>query len=386
MKQKISAFYYIKNNKRRIAVLVISLSLFFIAIYIASFLLSTTSETFHSVLEETTKYVQYIELDSDDLEYDFSDPDKTDIQIYMEAVRGKYDEIAPVIKECEGVLDVYIAEVEYTYIGSIVGNWYVEIPLVTESQMENMLEKMNAKLIDGRFPQSYNEVVLDRGLMKNYGYQIGDSLSQNENVKVVGVIDCEYYFGCGLANEEEAFHNPEICILLDGKISDLRAALKEKGIELEHSKMIDVKNGEVNVKDIENQISNSTSLIQIGFMVIVFILVTIVNISYLRDRQSEWCLYSSIGYGRKTIYCSILREMIFTFISSLFIAVVISLAAMKILDLVVIQNMGLKCTYFMKETLIQILSAFVVLFGLLQIPVRIEIYHIKTIDAIDDDM
>ena len=42
MSQKISAFYYIKNNKRRVSVLVTSLAMFSIVTYVSMFLLSAT--------------------------------------------------------------------------------------------------------------------------------------------------------------------------------------------------------------------------------------------------------------------------------------------------------------------------------------------------------
>lgn len=387
MPQTISAIYYIKNNKRRVAVLAVSLAMLFIVNYLAMFLLSTTTETFSAILAEATQYVQYIELKQGDIQLDVSDPEKSVKQINMEAVSQKYEEIAPKIRECEGVEEVYLAEVEYTYVGSIVGNYYVEIPLVSEPQMQKLLDKMGTTLVDGRLPQRANEVVLDMRFIKNYGYELGDCLSQNKEITIVGALDCDYYFGCGLADEGALFHNPEICVVTDGTIEDLRALLKSSGIPLEHSEFVDVAEGKKELKrDIVDVIDSSTEAIFVGFMIIVAILVIIVNISYMRDRRSEWCLYASIGYGRKTIYFSIMRELLFIFALAFMSALAVCALSMRLLDIFVVSEMGLRCTYIMPDTFIRILCAYIALFGLMQIPVSMEISRIRTIDAIDDDM
>ena len=387
MSQKISAFYYIKNNKRRVAVLAVSLAMFFIANYLMTFLLSTTTETFQKILTETTKYVQYITLNEDDLETDFSDPSKSYARIYADAVSERCKEIVPLLKECDGVEDAFMAAIAYSRVTSVVGEYTVEIPLVTREQMETLLQKTDAVLIDGRLPENADEVVLDLKLMKNYGYEVGDKLSQSSEITVVGVIDCAHYFGCGLADEAKPYTNTAICVVSDGSISDLRTVAKGQGIMLEHSDFFDVKEGKRELKEeIVDVISTSTNLISVGFMAVIFVLVIIVNISYLRDRRSEWCLYASIGYRRNTIYFSIIRELLFTFWIAILAAFLICVALMVLLDGLVIGARGLLCRFFLWDTVIEILCAYIALFGALQLPIRIEIYRIKTIDAIDDDI
>ncbi|MDE6210150.1 MAG: hypothetical protein K2M73_10835 [Lachnospiraceae bacterium] len=388
MTQKISAFYYIKNNKRRVLVLVVSLAMFFIASYLTMFLLSTTSETFKAILTENTQCVQYITLGGDDLEVYYSEAEEEYTKTYTELVLEKFEKIDSDIKRCEGIEEVFFAQVEYTRIDSIVGNYYIELPMVNEEQMNKLLKYMGADLLEGRLPEKENEVVLDTVLMKNQGYKLGDGLSQNENVTIVGVIDCGYYFGCGLADENKTVYtNPMICVVTDGSIKDLQMTLRKQGILLEYSVFIDIVNGEKNLKaDITDVIATSTNLLSVAIIVIVAILVIIVNISYMRDRRSEWCLYASIGYGRKTIYFSILRELLFTFVIAFLSAIIVCAVLMKIMDITIITELGLRCTYFMPETLMEIVCVYVFLFALMQIPVRMEIYRIKTIDAIDDDM
>ena len=388
MSQKIPAFYYIKNNKRRVSVLVVSLAMFFIITYMSMFLLSTTSETFRSVLTESTKYIQYILLTDKDLDIDAGIlQDGITEEDYMDAVNKKYNSIKGDFKKCKGIEDVFIVQTEYAYVTSIVGNYYIEIPMTNKKQMDMLLKHMGAELADGHLPEKKDEVVLDRKIIKNHGYKKGDTLNRNSDVKIVGIIECDYYFGCGIANNNKTFTNPELCVVTDGTVHNLEKTIEKQGVILENSEFIDLANGEKKLQDeIIDTISGSTNFIFAGIMVIVAILVVIVNISYMRDRRSEWCLYSSIGYSRKAVYYSILREMLFVFVTALLTAAVVSIILMKLLDIFLITELGLTCLYFIPETLIEILCAYIALFGILQIPVRFEIYKIKTIDAIDDDM
>ncbi len=388
MSQKIPAFYYIKNNKRRVSVLVVSLAMFFIITYMSMFLLSTTSETFRSVLTESTKYIQYILLTDKDLDIDAGIlQDGITEEDHMDAVNKKYNSIKGDFKKCKGIEDVFIVQTEYAYVTSIVGNYYIEIPMTNKKQMDILLKHMGAELADGRLPEKKDEVVLDRKIIKNHGYKKGDTLNRNSDVKIVGIIECDYYFGCGIANNNKTFTNPELCVVTDGTVHNLEKTIEKQGVILENSEFIDLANGEKKLQDeIIDTISGSTNFIFAGIMVIVAILVVIVNISYMRDRRSEWCLYSSIGYSRKAVYYSILREMLFVFVTALLTAAVVSIILMKLLDIFLITELGLTCLYFISETLIEILCAYIALFGILQIPVRFEIYKIKTIDAIDDDM
>ena len=388
MSQKISAFYYIKNNKRRVSVLVTSLAMFSIVTYVSMFLLSATSETFEDILTETSRHIQYIQLDGDDLEYNYSDKQASPEDIYNEAVNKKYDEIRNSLINSKGIEDAFVVQTEYSYVASLVGNYYVEIPMLNKTDMEKVLKHMGAVLDSGRLPEKAGEVVLDSMLIKNYGYKLGDGLSQNNDIKIVGIINCGFYFGCGMADRDNVvFYNPMICVLTDGTVRDLKNTIKKNGVFLENSKFVDLKDGEIKLQDeITSAISSSTNIIFAGIIVIVATLVVIVSISYMRDRSSEWCLYASIGYSRKAVYFSIVRELLFTFVTAFLIAVVVVILLMKILDILLITELGLQCEYFFFFILNQILCVYIALFGIMQIPVRIEIFKIKTIDAAEDFM
>lgn len=387
MPQKLSAIKYIKNNKRRTSVLIVSLGLCFVLTYLTQFLLSSTEETFHSILLENTRKIQYVNLAGSSLGLDVNN-------LSMEELLPLYDqkmrEIAERLKTHEGIKEAYYTEVLWVMITPAIGNMSCEIPLVKKTELPAVLEHFGAELKEGKLPENPGEIVMDEATMKNNGYELDGYLNENtygKVFKIVGVLDCDSYFGCGIPAEEISLSSM-IMILSEG-IDDMSAELEKEGIVVRdtYDSVVDyVNESQFFEEEILNIIGNSTSLIYIGIMVLLSIALIIVYTMYLRDRHDEWCLYCSIGYSRKTIYVSILRELLFTFGAALLFGGVIIVASEAFLDAVMIQPWGLKCRYFHPQTIGEILCSYVLIFGILQIPVRYALYRIRTIDSIDDDL
>ena len=387
MPQKLSAIKYIKNNKRRTSVLIVSLGLCFVLTYLTQFLLSSTEETFHSILLENTRKIQYVNLAGSSLGLDVNN-------LSMEELLPLYDqkmrEIAERLKTHEGIKEAYYTEVLWVMITPAIGNMSCEIPLVKKTELPVVLEHFGAELKEGKLPENPGEIVMDEATMKNNGYELDGYLNENtygKVFKIVGVLDCDSYFGCGIPAEEISLSSM-IMILSEG-IDDMSAELEKEGIVVRdtYDSVVDyVNESQFFEEEILNIIGNSTSLIYIGIMVLLSIALIIVYTMYMRDRHDEWCLYCSIGYSRKTIYVSILRELLFTFGAALLFGGVIIVASEAFLDAVMIQPWGLKCRYFHPQTIGEILCSYVLIFGILQIPVRYALYRIRTIDSIDDDL
>lgn len=151
--------------------------------------------------------------------------------------------------------------------------------------------------------------------------------------------------------------------------------------------VVDVKTGKEDLqKNVIDVISNSSNVIYFGVLLVLSLALYIVYTMYLRDRRNEWCLYCSIGYSKKEIYHSILRELGFTFGFAIFIGVVLTMFSVVGLDFGMIRQMGIRCRYFYPEIIVEILCADMFLIGLLQIPIRYALYKIRTIDAMEDDL
>lgn len=388
MSQTLSAMNYIRNNKRRVSVLIVSLCLCFVLTYLTQFLLSSLEETVIPIVMENTKKIQYISLagSSFGLDVDHLDSEELNRQ-YLQ----KNLELAEKLKKREDISQVYYAPILYVEISATVGNMTVEMPCVPKEEIPALLEHFDAELLEGRMPEREGEIVLDEASMKNNNYIINDYFNKEgygTTFRIVGVLDCDSYFGCGIPSE--SYDLPcQLAVLSDGSIKDMSKVLHEEGITVRevYDTILDYKWGEQFVKDeIVDVLGNSTGLIYIGIILILTISLFIVYTTYLRDRHDEWCLYCSIGYSRKAIYYSILRELLFTFVAALLCGAVIISVSVVLLDYLMIQPKGIRCRYFQPGTLAEILCTYVLLLGILQIPVRYALYRIRTIDAIDDDL
>ncbi|MBD5135139.1 MAG: hypothetical protein HDT39_04140 [Lachnospiraceae bacterium] len=383
--QKLSAINYIKNNKHRVAVLIVSLGLCFIAVYLTKFLLSTTEETFSTICLKNTKKIQYIGITESSLGLNSHEYSEEDLEA---AVKEKNLEIAEKLKSEKGVEQVYYAQIIYNMIVPAIGNMTVEIPCVDKEEVPIILNHFNAKLIRGRLPQNSGEIVLDKKSMQNGGFELNGYFREDDyqkNYVIVGVVDCDLYFGCGIKSEIQNQNNM-LTVLSDGSIKDINAVIHKYGVE-QTELTVDYKWGKQFVKsDIKDIIDNSTKVIYMAIMIILSLSIFIVYTMYLRDRHNEWCLYCSIGYQRKEIYFSILRELLFTFGMAFVLGGIVVFILVNLLDYVMIEPLGIKCRYFLPETIAEIFCSYVLILGMLHIPVRFALYKIRTIDAIDDDL
>lgn len=387
MAQKLSAMNYIKNNKRRTAVLVVSLCLCFVLTYLTMFLLSSTEETFRPILLENSKKIQFINLASSSMGIDV---DNLSIEEILPIRERKFRELAEKLEGHEGISKVFYAQILYEVVSPAIGQLSYEIPLVEEGDVPVILEHFDTKVIEGRMPANPGEVILDRATMEHNDYVLGGYFVEEDcgdAFQIVGVLDCDTYFGCGIVSDEWSL-NATLMVLSEG-IEDLRPNLEQEGIKVRenYDSVLDYKEEkEFFDKEIVGVIDNSTNAIYAGIMILLSISVLIVYTMYLRERHDEWCLYCSIGYSRKTIYLSILRELLFTFVVAVVIGGVIIVAAEFALDGILIRPRGLKCRYFNPQALGEILCSYVLIFGILQIPVRYALYKVRTIDAIEDDL
>lgn len=385
MQQKLSAMNYIKNNKRKVSVLVVSLTMCFVLFYLAQFLLSAASETFRCFVVDNTQKVQYVYLPGKAFNMDYTSLSEEEIgtQIYE-----NHQKLGEELEEQDGIKKAYPVALLYVTMRSVVGQYGLEVPLLPKEEVESYLQHFDAELVEGKMPEETNELLLDQRVMKNGEYQLGDSIAGYPETKIVGVVSSEYYLACGVSNGIN-FINFHLCILLDESIEDMTTYLHEWGYEFEDNdaSIIDVKNGKKALQeDIIDSISPSTNLIYIAITVVLGLLMLIVYISYLRDRRNEWCFYCSIGFSRKTIYTSVMRELLFTFGFAILLAIVIISISVVGLDYGMMQPMGLKCRYFYPDVVVEILCAYAVILGILQLPIRYALHKIQTIDAIDDDL
>ncbi|MCI8379121.1 MAG: ABC transporter permease [Lachnospiraceae bacterium] len=388
MPQKLSAMKYIRNNKRRVSVLIVSLCLCFVLTYLTQFLLSSLEETVIPIVMENTKKIQYVSIAGSSFGLDIENLDEEE---FNRQYQEKNLELAERLKKHKEISEVYYAQILYVGIAATVGNMTVEMPCVSKQEIPVLLKHFDAEILEGRLPEKEGEVVLDEASMKNNGYSLNDIFNEEgygKSFRIVGVLDCDSYFGCGIPSETYSLQR-QLAVLSDGSIKDMSKVLQKEGIHVRdaYDKVLDYKWGKWFVKnEISDVLGNSGNLVYTGIILILTVSLFLVYTTYLRDRHNEWCLYCSIGYSRKSIFFSILRELLFTFAVALLIGIILISGSVVLLDYAMIQPKGIRCRYFQPETLKQILCTYILLLGVLQIPVRYALYRIRTIDAIDDEL
>ena len=386
MPQKLSAMKYIKSNKRRTSVLIVSLCLCFAVTYLTNFLLSTNTESFRALFEYTPKHIQYLSIAASSFGLDVQNLSNEElIPLYTEKVSGLMESL----KEHKEIKEVYYAECLYSGVYPLVGSMSYEVPLVEKDEVPVILEHMGATLVEGRLPEQPGEIVLDSATVKNRDHYTlgGNFYTDTDHFRIVGIIDCETYFGCGIPHPELP-RSTAIVVLSEG-IDDFAPILAGEGIHIrENYDTVQDYNycQKMYEEEVLTAISDSTNYVYLGITLLLFIALFIVYTTYLKDRRDEWCLYCSIGYSRKTIYFSILRELLFTFVAALLAGTVLIGISEVILYFTIVEPSGLKCRFFYPDVLFEILCTYVLLFAFLQLPVRIALWKIRTIDAMEDDL
>lgn len=386
MRSKLSAWKYVKNNKKTVAVLVTALALSFMAMYATYVLLITTVESFKIVIEEMPKRVSYAALGGK--AYGLS---RDDFETYEEleaAYEAKQEALMERLKENPGIEDAFYTQIIRSTYQAVMGTLSFELPLMEPEKVQGFLDHVGAKLTEGKMPDNPGEVLVDETIMKNGGYKIGDWFQKawfGETFQISGSIQSVSHVSVGVPNgtSNSGWY---IVVYNDETATDLEGLLKDAGVDpADGDEIWDAKAYakfyRENIGDIIDMVILTIFVIVMSFLAI---LVLVAYVSFMRNRVNEYCLYASIGYGRWEIYGMILREMAILFGIGTGLGFLVSLGVAGVLHAVVIEPRGLVGHIFYGGQIGRSLSTYVFLVGVLQIPVLVSLYRIRTIDAIED--
>lgn len=378
--QKLSPMRYIRNNKRRVSVLVVSLSLCIAIIYVVNFLVMTTDAMARNVFLDTRKLSCVIGFTLNFEDDEYADKDNDELKkiwndIYRESAK-KLDQEENIVK----AIPFYPVNIQ---ISPPIATLGFNLPSIDTENADVLLEHMGATLLEGHLPEKPYDIALDKATMLNRGFSVGEKIN---DYTITAILKCDYYFGYGIIGNERY---TGLNVLTKECVKDATTLFPL--IEREYNKDTDLHDDynsqklyyEVYVK---KQLVDSTKYIYVGIFILLFVSLFVVYTTYLRDRHNEWCLYCSIGYSRRSIYLSIMGELLFTFIVAILAGTVITTAMVFILDALMMSPKGMMCQYFYPDKILEILCAFVLFFGLLQLPIRYALYKIRTIDAMEDDL
>ncbi len=386
MKSRLSAWKYVRNNKKQVWVMIIALSLTFMTMYLINFMLLATEESFKGIFFEKPKKMAMMELDwktmGVDLEALGTDEERS------EAMDKARQDLIDSLKAREGIEEVYYTQtLSFKYAG-IVGEIWADFPLLSPEQIPAYLDHMGAKLIEGRMPSGDGEILVDSIVMKNQNMEIGSWFMQDtwgKTFKVVGVLESDN-FTCAGTPQGYANSGWFYVILCDPEHAEMVPELEAIGIKVtKYDSINDVKDW---AQDYKDQVKDVMDGALLGILLVVTIFLTIsilvAYVSFLRNRTNEYCLYTSIGFSRLDVYSMIMREIGIIFGISLLLGAVLSIIAMVIMGACLMNPLGLSYKFLYPEHLIRILAAFVAIVALLQLPILTTIHRIRTIDMLEE--
>ncbi len=383
MKSNLSAWNYVKNNRRSVGTMISALALSFAVIYVVHVLLMTSVEGFKPMLLEYPKKVGFFNISEKTLEKSkVKGAEDADLKEKMKALLTK-------LRAKEGVKDVTWAQVLQARYQAVIGQWSEEFPLYTETEeIVRYLEHTGAKLIRGRLPESEGEVVISSMVLRNQKLDIGDWFMKDqfgETFRIVGEVESDCMVSAGMPNH---YYNCGMyyVVMYNEDTADLRAFLREQGVELDAADTIyDLPAHREHFReDCELLIANIVNAISAVVMVFVAVTILIAYVSFLRNRVNEFCLYASIGYRRMEVYGMMMREMFIIFGISLFFGVVIAVPVSFLLKELILDPAGIQAVAWYPEQIAKLTATLLLILGVLQIPVLVSIRRIKTIDRLED--
>lgn len=386
MKSKLSALKFVRNNKKQVWVMIVALSLTFMTMYIVNFLFLTTKESFKALFLEQPKRVAYLDITPGTMGVEKDNYTSDDE--YSVAIDKARDNMIADIKKHEGIRDAVLTQTIYASYQGIIGQVGYDFPLLSKEQIPEFLNHMGAKLIEGRMPEGDGEILVDEKVLKNKKMEVGgyfNESSYGHTFKVVGVLASDYMtcVGTPMGYTNSGWY---IVVLCDEANADMTKVLKDIGITpTEYDTMYDC----VDWADMYEELVTKqldAALLAILIVVVIFLAISILvaYVSFMRSRVNEYCLYTSIGFGRKDVYGMIMREIVLIFGISIILGGIVTVIIMIYLGSFVLEPMGLIYKYFYPEHLLRILAAFVAIVGALQIPISVTINNIKTIDMIEE--
>ncbi|MBP5354907.1 MAG: ABC transporter permease, partial [Lachnospiraceae bacterium] len=254
--------------------------------------------------------------------------------------------------------------------------------------IKRYLNHTGAKLVKGRLPEAPGEVVISSMVLKNRKMQIGDWFRKDafgESFRIVGEVESDIMVSVGMPNH---YYNcgSYYVILYDEATANLTPFFEEMGVELSASDTVyDLPAHREHFReDCDLLIANIMNTISAVVMFFVAVAMLIAYVSFLRNRVNEYCLYASIGYRRWEVYGMMMREMFILFGLGFLIGVVLAIPSAILLKVAALDPSGIVSVAWYPGMIAKLGSIMLLILGLLQIPVLVSLWKMKTIDRLED--
>lgn len=397
--QRLSAWFYLKNNKKRAAILILSFGLYFVLLYGVQFFMHPSVYmdeviTVHGAERMQLGYINGLEKLNEvmSLGMDMSLWDSESGATYEEMVaeinKGTH-KFAELLQE-EGMAEhVFICNSYGISVSSFGGDGYYRAPMLTRDELVTFAEYLDLQVKEGRMPEQPGEFLMDERMAKNRGFTVGDYLYDSES-KLVGIVEYDTYVAAGIDYADGANPDRHIYLLNHGTIPDLKEYFAKFGIEadIESSSTIEIYSDQVNaIKEVEKFSKELQTPLSVMTYAIAFVLGLTLFFVYrlhVQDRYGEWCLYRSLGYSQKEVYSLAFREFGICIGISVGLAAIIT-AVLCIIGAAMMRSKGMFYEYLLPHVLLQIVGIGTLLAGVMQIPIVIAMQKVKTIDAMEEE-
>jgi ABC-type antimicrobial peptide transport system permease subunit len=360
--QGLSIKYYIKYNKQRLVSLLLSLTVFVTMIYVMAFILEPSKETMRrAMLRQSEKY-QIVSSLSKNIEI---------------------EKVGQGLSESQAVFCVMPCIPVKTKIDTIVENLnIVQIYLVGQENIQLFLKHSSSNISGGRLPIANNEIVVDESYAKNQGLSIGDTIE--DALAIVGMVKSDCYLIAGVSDQIENANT--VVALSSGKDVSFNEALGRIGYNVSDFYVEDNISRAEEMKGYTGAQYRVFYLLKsVSVMVVILCLIALFSL-YIRDRQVEMCFYYSIGFSKKDIYFSVLRILIFVFVASLLIGLLLSIVLLLLIHSIVMAPIGLHASQLMPREIMRCVSCLVLIFATLQPSIFFAMQKINTIETMEEEM
>ena len=376
-RSKLSPWPYLKNNRVRSTVLIISLAMFMVMIYMMNYIVGGTTEPFEKCDVEAMERIRiissFLNMNGEDYE--------TDEEYLTEAWR-RATELGKDLESEEDVERVVPFAWQYTMLNSFIGQWSVNCYLFQAPEdCQTFLTHMGAKLVSGRMPEKPGEILVEQRLIDNH--RNDNNLLQNmgSSYEVVGIVTSDYYLSFGMAMPGENDVNLLAMCKKDSQV-DLRPAVESRGYKVNY--YVDKAKAH---DDLIRGMGGSLDMVQTIFTGVsgglLLICVAVVLALHIMDRHNEWCLLNSIGFSTGEIYKMALQEILICIGIALVVGGILSYGSCFLMEKLMYNPIGITIRLFRPDAIPRVLCVFAVLFGIAQIPLFSGMRKIQTIDAIE---
>lgn len=390
---KLKAWYYLKNNKKRAAVLIVSLGLYFALLYGISFFVNPMYYTDEAVYLGNGELMQMafvnnagrLPMDLTLWEEGSSATDENKIVELNRAIKEFATELGKDAR-VDHVLQCFTYGVT---VHTLTGSSYYSIPMVTKEQAQLICDYIGVRLVEGNYPEQPGDILMDERMAKNRNVQVGDKL-YDESTRISGIVSCSSYFAVGI--EPEELMVKRFLIFLDqGTLTDLKQFFQEYDWEASNNNssqiqiIYDIENSKEVVDKFKDEMQQPMGVMIYVITIVMGITLYFVYQLHIKDRYEEWCLYRSLGYSQREVFSLALREYGICILGSMVLAILFLLLIFYFGGNMM-KSKGIVYHLWIPDTFLQLTAIMVFLSGVLQIPVFQAMQHITTIDAIEDDI